>query len=385
MPDEHDRWLDRETAERLLRGERLGAEDPGPARDLARMLDSLSAGPAGPAADSTAGAAGEDAAVAAFRSARAARPVRAVRDARLATGADAPDTPGAARPVRDLTRRGRAAARHRFVLTAALVTGVVGGGVAIGGGLHGFVSGDGAPAGSVATGVPLPTGTSTPVPLGSESPAAGLPGGVLSGITGGVGVRPSPGGEDRGSSDDTGHEDAPGAAGPGDGKDDEDGAGNGPGSPDGRSAERGHGKRESLREACRDHLAGRPLTAEQRRRLEAAAGSAGVAAYCAGQTGDGDGEAPADGSLKRDDDRDGGEREAGGSDEGGHREAGGPVSGQRGREHGAGNGAGNGAGRDRETPAGGHPRSGSGSHPGTNSPHGRAAGSGTEAPATRRG
>ncbi|WP_448318579.1 hypothetical protein [Streptomyces sp. CO7] len=336
MPEEHDSWLDRETAERLLRGERPGADDPAAARDLVRMLDSLSAAPAGPAERVADFAAGEDAALAAFRAARTARG---------ATGARRPDTPGAALPVR--ARRGRGAARHRFVLAAVLVTGVVGGGAAIGGGLHGFVSGDRAPAGSVATGMPVPSGTSTPVPLGSETPTAPLPGGALSGVTDGSGVLPSPGGgtsaggageEGHGTSGTAGRGDTTDAPGSGDAHGKE-GRGTDGGASGGQSGDRGRGSHESLRDACRDHLAGRPLTAEQRRKLDAAAGNAGVSAYCAGLVGDG-GEAPADGTLKRDDDEGDREkdrrRERDDSAENGRRSAGGPAAGERGRGTGKG-------------------------------------------------
>ncbi|MEU3555539.1 hypothetical protein [Streptomyces fragilis] len=363
MPDEHDRWLDRETAERLLRGERLGAGDSGAARDLARVLDALSAAPADPADRAAHSAAGEDAALAAFREARAARG---------AAGTGTPDTPGAAFPVRGHARRGRGAARHRFVLAAVLVAGVVGGGAAIGGGLHGFVSGDRAPAGSVATGMPVPSGTTTPVPLGSEAPAAPLSGGALSGVTDGVGVRPpagsgasaggtggdgsaTSGAHDGATSGPDGRGDARDAAGSGEAHGDRNGPGAGGGSSGGRSGDRGRGSRESLRDTCRDHLAGRSLTAEQRRELAAAAGSAGVSAYCAGLVGDG-GEAPADGSLKGDDDGDDqGHRdhrkkdrrgERGESAENGRRTVAGQAAGERGP--GAGRG---GAGRARETSA----------------------------------
>ncbi|MFE5212916.1 hypothetical protein [Streptomyces sp. NPDC056600] len=377
MPEEHDRWLDRETAERLLRGERLGADDPGAARDLARMLDSLSAAPADPAERAADFAAGEDAALAAFRAARTARG---------AAGARRPDTPGAALPPR--ARRGRGAARRRFALAAVLVTGVVGGGAAIGGGLHGFVSGDRAPAGSVATGIPAPSGTSTPVPLGSESPAVPLPGGALSGVTDGSGALPSPGGtsaggadgEDRGTSGAAGHGDASDAPRSGDAHGGKDGKGTG-----GQSGDRGRGSRESLRDACRDHLAGRSLTAEQRRKLDAAAGSAGVSAYCAGLVGDG-GEAPADGTLKRDDDGDdrgkGHQRERDDSAENGRRTVGGPAAGEHGRGAG-GSGAARGRGASADDRA---------SRPTPGSPAGSAAerGSGREraaepATAGRRG
>ncbi|MCZ0203851.1 hypothetical protein OZK63_00235, partial [Streptomyces sp. UMAF16] len=71
MADEQDKWLDRGTAERLLRGEPLEAVDPS-ARDqaerLARALGALSA----EAAPATGELPGEQAALAAFRKAREA-------------------------------------------------------------------------------------------------------------------------------------------------------------------------------------------------------------------------------------------------------------------------------------------------------------------------
>ncbi|MEU7253325.1 hypothetical protein AB0A87_35185, partial [Streptomyces sp. NPDC045251] len=72
MADEQDRWLDRETAEILLRGESLEAVDPA-ARDraerLAEALGALTAPPV-PASEELPG---EAAALAAFRKARAER------------------------------------------------------------------------------------------------------------------------------------------------------------------------------------------------------------------------------------------------------------------------------------------------------------------------
>lgn len=72
MADERYRWLDLETAERLLRGESLEAVDEA-ARDqaerLAKTLDALTVEPA-PTSD---GLPGEEAALAAFRKVRAER------------------------------------------------------------------------------------------------------------------------------------------------------------------------------------------------------------------------------------------------------------------------------------------------------------------------
>ncbi|MYR04186.1 hypothetical protein GTX23_37775, partial [Streptomyces sp. SID6139] len=71
MADEQDKWLNPETAERLLDGEPLEAVDPATrdqAERLARVLDALSA-QAAPAAIELPG---EQAALAAFRKAREA-------------------------------------------------------------------------------------------------------------------------------------------------------------------------------------------------------------------------------------------------------------------------------------------------------------------------
>lgn len=70
MADEQDGWLDRETAEILLRGESLKAVDPAVrdrAERLAETLDALAAYPAPTSGELP----GEAAALAAFRKARA--------------------------------------------------------------------------------------------------------------------------------------------------------------------------------------------------------------------------------------------------------------------------------------------------------------------------
>ncbi|MET9493260.1 hypothetical protein [Streptomyces sp. NPDC006552] len=83
MADEHDQWLDREAAERLLRGEPLRAVADDDARRAGRLLaafDALTALETGPDGELP----GEDAALKAFREARA---VGAVEDAARADGA----------------------------------------------------------------------------------------------------------------------------------------------------------------------------------------------------------------------------------------------------------------------------------------------------------
>ncbi|CAM5658953.1 hypothetical protein [Streptomyces fumanus] len=71
MADEQDRWLDRETAELLLRGESLESVDPA-VRDRAERLASTLAALSAPTPPTSGELPGEAAALAAFREARAA-------------------------------------------------------------------------------------------------------------------------------------------------------------------------------------------------------------------------------------------------------------------------------------------------------------------------
>ncbi|NEB81537.1 hypothetical protein G3I40_40955, partial [Streptomyces sp. SID14478] len=76
MADEHDKWLDREAAERLLRGEPLKAVAPDDVRRaerLAAAFDALMILPAGPEGELP----GEDAALKAFREAGSLSAVKA--------------------------------------------------------------------------------------------------------------------------------------------------------------------------------------------------------------------------------------------------------------------------------------------------------------------
>ncbi|MFE7610844.1 hypothetical protein [Streptomyces celluloflavus] len=68
MADERYSWLDRDAAERLLRGEPVGAQDGAGARELTELLAAAAAAGAGPAA--TTALPGEEAALAAFRRAQ---------------------------------------------------------------------------------------------------------------------------------------------------------------------------------------------------------------------------------------------------------------------------------------------------------------------------
>ncbi|TGN81278.1 hypothetical protein E5083_01765 [Streptomyces bauhiniae] len=119
MADEHDKWLDGETSERLLRGEPLEAVDAEarvPADRLAGLLGTLAA----QGAPATGELPGEKAALAAFRDARATVPAESAYgygDAGLVRiGAPAPRT-----------RRSRWGRPVRFGLAAALAAGTLGG------------------------------------------------------------------------------------------------------------------------------------------------------------------------------------------------------------------------------------------------------------------
>ncbi|WP_369171930.1 hypothetical protein AB5J49_29810 [Streptomyces sp. R28] len=257
MADEQYRWLDRETAERLLRGESLEAVDAADrdqAEQLAKTLESLTVEPPLSSAELP----GEAAALAAFRAARADR-------------ADAPGTVGhgsashasqgsvaglvrLGAPVR-AARRPRRARPVRLGLAAALAVGMVGGvAVAAGTGVlpPPFDRDErGRPAASV----------SAPVsqhPLISPSPENGA-----QGVPTPDGGSPTPTGS--GSTQDT----APG----GPDKDHETAA---PG-----REERSGGWWRAVTSSCRDLRDGKQLSVDRRRTLQSAAGgSATVLKYC---------------------------------------------------------------------------------------------------------
>ncbi|MFJ8820256.1 hypothetical protein ACIREE_00575 [Streptomyces sp. NPDC102467] len=202
MADEHDKWLDRDAAERLLRGESLEAvadDDIRRAGRLVAAFDALTALPAGPDGELP----GEDGALKAFREARAVSAVddavdpsgsvadRAGRSAGPgrhragASGAPVPAEPG--RAVVDGPRWGRPV---RFAVAAALAA-CMAGGVAVAAGTGVLPSpfgggGDPAPAASVSGAAspdrplvsPSPGGTDrdTVLPDGSATPdGAGSP------------------------------------------------------------------------------------------------------------------------------------------------------------------------------------------------------------------
>ncbi|MFJ8536345.1 hypothetical protein [Streptomyces sp. NPDC093591] len=257
MADEQYRWLDRETAERLLRGESLEAVDAADrdqAERLAKTLESLTAEPPLSSAELP----GEAAALAAFRAARAGR-------------ADAPGTTGhgsgphavegsdvglvrIGAPAR-AARRPRWARPVRLGLAAALAVGMVGGvAVAAGTGVlpTPFDRDEPArPAASVSASLPERT-------LVSPSPENGAQG------------EPTP---DGGSKGPTGSGNtqgaAPGSTAPGRETD----------APD--RDEHSGGWWRDVTSSCRDLRDGKQLSADRRRALESAAGgSVTVRKYC---------------------------------------------------------------------------------------------------------
>ncbi|MGW6640878.1 hypothetical protein [Streptomyces iakyrus] len=262
MADEQYRWLDRETAERLLSGEPPEAVE-GAGRDqaehLARTLGALSAKPPLTSDELP----GEAAAVAAFRKARAERADAAA--ARAATGGQdaagitdaglvrigTPDGSGGG-----TARRPRWARPARFALAAVLAVGMAGG-VALAAGtgaLRAPFGGDEPdPGASVSAAVTHPER-----PLVSPSPNDAVQGGSTSGD--------DPGGSSTGGS------------GTQDRDERRDGTEPKPDDRDGRSG----GHREEIASACRDLRDGKRLDPDRRRALRDAADGRRVWKYCKG-------------------------------------------------------------------------------------------------------
>ncbi|QBJ92003.1 hypothetical protein D0Z67_18055 [Streptomyces seoulensis] len=249
MADEHDKWLDGETSERLLRGEPLEAVDAGarvPAERLAGLLGTLAA-QGDPAIGELPG---EKAALAAFREARVTVPEASASyghgDAGLVRiGGPAPRT---------RTRRSRWGRPVRFGLAAALAAGTLGGvAVAAGSGV-----------------LPGPFRHDTPRPGASVSAAEtpARPSGPAS-------PTPSPG--TSGTPDVTPRAPAPGAS---DGR--AGSTGEATGSPSSGEPSRRPGARWwAATTACRDLREGREPETGNRRTLEGLAGGpARVKVYC---------------------------------------------------------------------------------------------------------
>ncbi|MQY35206.1 hypothetical protein SRB17_31780 [Streptomyces sp. RB17] len=321
MADEQDKWLNRETAERLLRGESLEAVDAS-ARDQAERLSQALGALTAHAAPAAGELPGEQAALAAFRKAREAagteRTAVGRADATSALpvpGADAGLVRIGARSRTGITaRRPRWARPVRLALAAAVAVGTVGG-VAMAAGTGVLPTPFGPehprPATSVSTG-PTSRAPLASVPQGTPGPTAGP--GVPSGSTG-----TSRGASGRAVTPDDRH-----------GRSTAPGAGDSSGTPGGRWRDA----------ACRDIRDGRELDAGRRRALEnLAGGSARVSRYCKVV-------------LSVADSGDGG-TSGGKGDEGGNKGKGGDEEGNPGRGgdghpgEGGGHGKGNGGGRGR--------------------------------------
>ncbi|MDQ0715760.1 hypothetical protein QFZ55_005212 [Streptomyces luteogriseus] len=262
MADEQYRWLDRETAERLLSGEPLGAVE-GAGRDqaehLARTLGALSATPPLTSDELP----GEAAAVAAFRKARAERADAAAAPA--ATGGREADgvsdvglvrigTPGDSATV--TARPPRWARPARLALAAVLAVGMVGGAA--------LAAGTGA--------LRAPFGGDEPNPGASVSASVTHPERPL--------VSPSPSDAPQGvsTSDDAPSGSSKGGAGA-QGRD--GGRHDAAPKPDDRKDGSGDHRGE-ITAACRDLRDGKRLDPDRRRALRDAAGGLRVWKYCKG-------------------------------------------------------------------------------------------------------
>ncbi|MFJ6554186.1 hypothetical protein ACIQNT_18365 [Streptomyces luteogriseus] len=263
MADEQYRWLDRETAERLLSGEPPGAVE-GAGRDqaehLARTLGALSATPPLTSDELP----GEAAAVAAFRKARAERADAAAAPAAIGgrAAADVSDaglvrigTPGDGSTV--TARPPRWARPARLALAAVLAVGMVGG-VALAAGTGGLRA---------------PFGDDEPNPGTSVSASVTHPERPL--------VSPSPGDTAQGGSTPDGG--APGGSPKGGA-----GAQGGDAERDDAAPKPEHrkdgsgGHRGEITAACRDLRDGKQLDPDRRRALRDAAGGLRVRKYCKG-------------------------------------------------------------------------------------------------------
>lgn len=272
MADEQHRWLDRDTAERLLSGLPPEAADPAAreqAERLARTLGALAPPPL-----TCEELPGEAAALAAFRKAREEREARfetagAGRAAGTRTLEAGLVRLGGSRPDATATvRRPRWTRPVRLALAAAMAAGMVGGAAALAG-TGAFPGPVGDPGSDPAASV---TASATPGerPLVTPPPEKGTGGGATLDEDRGkpsAGAGPARPGGPAASDDKHPHKGAPPAPGQG---------------PKGPGSHAGRGWKEIVA-ACRALRDDRPLGGERRRLLENAAGdSARVSPYCKG-------------------------------------------------------------------------------------------------------
>lgn len=260
MADDRYNWLDKDAAERLLRGERVDARHGDGARELEQLLQAAAA--VGAKAPETAELPGEEAAVAAFR--RTAGRGAAAHSRSYVADEAFPAGRGAA--VAERTRLGRPVRRGFAVALAACAIGGVA--VAAGTGVlpTPFRGGEPQPASSVSA-------AESPGPLDTPEPGAQTDGTTEStpdptphGKTAGPGDTPTP--------SRPGHPTPPGGSSPGPGH-----QGDG-----GTSANPGHGdKKNLLLELCRSYASGKRdgMDRDALHRLEQKAGGAErVLAFC---------------------------------------------------------------------------------------------------------
>ncbi|ANZ16684.1 membrane protein [Streptomyces noursei ATCC 11455] len=266
MADDRYSWLDKDAAERLLRGEPAGSQVGDGARELEQLLKAAAA--AGSGLPETAAAPGEEAALAAFRQ---ARPGPAAR------GATAPGT-RTTRTHHVVERTGLARPFRRGFAVALAVCAIGGIAVAAGTGVlpTPFRGGEPRPGASVSA-------AESPSVFGSEEPAAttGETGRIPATPPGGRSTVPGPT-----PTPDSSHgtDPAPGSRTPGAGTSGNDGKPL-PGGGDGRNQ-----KRKLLLALCKDYEAGKrgDMDRDTLRRLEATAGGAEkVHAFCRQYLGDG--------------------------------------------------------------------------------------------------
>ncbi|MFE9405508.1 hypothetical protein ACFYNY_27840 [Streptomyces sp. NPDC006530] len=269
MADERHEWLDRDAAERLLRGEGIEPGDERARAEAARLSALLSS--LAPAEQATAELPGEEAALAAFRK---ARPDNAPGD----RGALGVVRVGRVTPSRPAPRR-RRFAPVRLGLAAALACCALGGvAVAAGTGVlpgpFAFDEQDPTPASTVsAEATPGPTADSASPSQPAASPTPDRQG-------------PSSGAP---TSGDPSHSARPGASATGGSADPGDKDGTGPGSDEGQGGQ----WLARTADDCRAYRSGK-LDTDKRRNLESAAHGAGaVKAFCDllldGKAGDGGG------------------------------------------------------------------------------------------------
>ncbi|MEV5883980.1 hypothetical protein AB0L74_14850 [Streptomyces sp. NPDC052020] len=278
MADEQDKWLDRETAERLLRGEPLDPVDPS-ARERAERLAAALRALAAPCPPPGGQLPGEAAALAAFRAAHA--------DGTAASGTGSGTAP--ADPAATGGRGARPPRRVRplrLTLAAVLAAGMVGGvAVAAGTGTLPAPFGGGAPAPAASA----PAAATPGRPLVSPSPrdrtwGEPRPDGTPAGPAG-LGAARKDAKADTGEEEDgkrggTEEKESGEETGAASGSGDRSSSDSDSGSGEARGGA-GGGQRSVLARACRDLRAGEVLGAAGRRALERAAGGAArVPAYC---------------------------------------------------------------------------------------------------------